>query len=101
MRTPTTITALFVATLLSAPVHALEIDGNVLQSIEADNIVNFAAGKNIYARQDLNTIYDNVTIGGDVEQTIQADNIVNFAAGVNISACQSINVIGQQDCAFR
>ncbi len=96
-----TLTTLFVTAMLSTSVHAAKIGGSIDMSVEADNIVNFAAGDTIYARQDINTIYDNAEVEGDVTMTLSADNIVNFAAGSDVTACQSINVVGQYDCAFR
>ena len=96
-----TLTAIFVTAMLSAPIHAAKIGGSIDMIVEVDNLVNFGAGSNVYARQDINTLYDGVKTGGDVDMYLGADNVVNFAAGSNVTSCQSINVVGQRDCAMR
>ncbi|MCB1808361.1 MAG: hypothetical protein KDJ99_25385 [Candidatus Competibacteraceae bacterium] len=83
---------------LAGSAHAAKIGGDVTQVLEADNVINTAAGYEVYSRQDINTIYDNVDVGGSVTQRTHADNIINTGAGYKVTACQSINVIGQTTC---
>lgn len=87
--------------VLAAPAHAYKIGGDVSQTAEVGNVVTSAAGSRVYARTDLNTIYDGGEVGGSVRQTLKAKNVVTSAAGSRATACTSINVIGQKDCAQR
>jgi len=86
---------------VAAPASALEIAGGVSQTAKLDNVVNIGVGVQIYARQDINTVYDRAKFGGHVEQSTHTGNVVNFVAGVGMSSCQTKNSLGQRDCRFR
>lgn len=94
-------TTLTLALVLATPAHAYKIGGNVTQTADVGNVVTSAAGSRVYARTDLNTIYDGGNIGGSVKQTLKAKNVITSAAGSRATACTSINVIGQKDCSQR
>jgi len=99
--TLTTLTAAALSLALAAPAQAYKIGGDVTQSADVGNVVTSAAGSRVYARTDLNTIYDGGEIAGSVKQTLKAGNVVTSAAGSRATACTSINVIGQKDCSQR
>jgi len=86
---------------LATPTSALEIAGGVSQTAKLANVVNIGLGVQIYARQDINTVYDRANLGGHVAQSAHAGNVVNFAVGVGMSSCQTKNSLGQRGCGFR
>lgn len=82
-------------TLSSASTFAqdVDIDGDVTQTVNADNILNGAGGVSSTAEQILASVRGDVTVGGSVNQSITAKNITNLALGLRSDATQLISSI--------
>ena len=81
-------------TLSSASTFAeVDINGDVTQSVDADNILNGAGGVSSTAEQILASVRGDVTVGGSVNQSITAKNITNLALGLRSDATQLISSI--------
>lgn len=90
----TALTWLTVTPVLAFQPGGVQIKGNVEQSVNANTVLNVAAGAGSKAGQSIATVHNGAELGGNVKQSVNAKTILNVAAGAGSSGCQHIATIG-------